>query len=185
MTNLRRNYPSIPDLTPTIVSRINSVLLSSKALMLLGIHHSKACTYISGTGTAGTDNTAQTVKSITLPKNSLTQLGDRVRIRTYWRGDTGAPITCTMTLNGVTIGHETDAGGTSLFLDETWLHYIDNTHANIIEVEAGALGAVSAANVAGFTWDAAQTINADQDKIVSNHVVVFAIIVDVFPKGVV
>ena len=159
--------------------------ISAAIAHTLGFHHSKACTYISGTGTAGADNTAQTVKTVTLPANSLTQVGDRVRVRTYWQGDTGAPITCTQTLNTVTIAHTTDSGGASLFIDESWIHYIDNTHANIIETEAGALGAVSAPNVAGFTWDANQDIDADQDAVIANHIIVFAIIVDVLPKGLI
>jgi hypothetical protein len=176
----------------TLVGRITGGDVTALSLTQLaqllkgsGFHHSKACTYISGTGTAGADNTAQTVKTVTLPANSLTQVGDRIRIRTYWMGNTGSAVTCTQTLNGVTIAHTTDLGATSLFLDESWLHYIDNTHANIIETEAGALGAVSAPNVAGFDWDSDQAINADQDLVINNHIIVFAIIADVLPKGLI
>ena len=153
-----------------------------------GLHHSKACTYISGTGTAGADNTAQTVKSVTLPADSLTQVGDRLRVRVYWTGDTGANITGTTKLGPasteVTIATTTDVGAASLQVNEAWLHYIDNTHANIIENEAGAIGAVSAVNVAGFTWNAAQNVLIAQDAAVANHVIVYALIIDVFPKGI-
>jgi hypothetical protein len=176
----------------TLVGRItggNVAALSTtqiaQLLHLLGVHHSLACTYISGSGTAGTDNTAQTVKSVTLPANTCIQVGDRIRIRVYWKGDTGGAVTATTTLNGVTVAHTTDLGGTSYFIDEVYLHYIDATHANIIETEAGALGALSVENVAGFDWANTQAINVDQDAIVSNHIVVIAVIVDSFPKGII
>lgn len=55
---------------------------------------------------------------------------------------------------------------------------------NIIENEAGALGALSAANVAGFTWNASQAIIFTQSNAANNHAVLFAMIVDVYPKGV-
>lgn len=149
-------------------------------------HRSSSITYISGTGVAGVDNTAQVVKQIALPANTLTQLGDRIRIRNYWRGDTGPAVTGTCTLNAVPVGHITDTGGTDLFVTESWLHYIDATHANIIEQEGtpGALGALSAMNAAGFQWDQPQTIALSQDAQVANHIIVYAVIVDVFLKGV-
>jgi hypothetical protein len=153
-----------------------------------GIHHSTAATYISGTGTAGTDGTAQTVKSATIPANTLTQVGDRMRVRVYWKGDTGSPVTGSTSLgptgSEVLISHTTDGGAASLQINEAWLHYIDSTHANIIEVEGGALGIVSDVNVAGFTWDATQTVKIAQDNVANNHIIVYALIVDVFPKGV-
>lgn len=152
------------------------------------MHRSTPSTYISGTGTAGADNTAQTVKSVSLAANTMTQVGDRLRVRVFWRGDTGTPITATLKVGPsgaeVTVASGTDAGGVSLFEAEAWLHYIDNTHANVIET--GAIPATrpnSAANVAGFTWDAAQVILVAQDAIANNHVVVYAIIVDLMPKG--
>lgn len=153
-----------------------------------GVHKSTDITYISGTGTAGADNTAQTVKSLTLAANALTQVGDRLRIRSYWTGTTGNPITGTTKLgpagSEVTVSDTTDGGGATLQLNEAWIHYLDNTHANIIENEAGALGAVSNVNVAGFTWNANQNIILTQNAILNNHVVVYALIVDIFPKGV-
>jgi hypothetical protein len=176
----------------TLVGRVtggNIAALSNTALVNLfhafGLHHGKACTYIDGTGTAGADGTAQTVKSVTLPANSASQLGDRVRVRVYWRGDTGAAITATTTVNAVTVSHTTDIGGASFYINEVYLHYIDNTHANIIETENGSLGALSAANVAGFDWDSDQTIAVAQDNVANNHIVVIAVIVDCFPKGII
>ncbi len=143
-----------------------------------------AATYISGTGTAGTDNTAQTVKTVAIPANELTQVGDRIRVRTWWMGDTGAGITATVTVNGVTIASSTDAGAADLFATESWLHYVDATHANIIENGTyPATGAASALNVAGFDWTSAQDVDVDQDMVAGNHIVVAAIFLDVLPKG--
>ena len=153
------------------------------ALPVGGAHRSSLTTLISGTGIAGTDNTAMTLSTRTIPANTLYQLGDRIRVRAYWIGDTGTGITLTIKINGVLVGHTTDAGAADFQINETWLHYIDATHANIIEDENGALGAVSAANVAGFNWAAMQNFTAEQNQIANNHCVIYALIVDVFPKG--
>jgi len=167
---------------------LNGGAISNATKKDSGIHQSMSITYIDGTGTAGADNTAQTVKTITLPANSMTQVGDRIRIRTYWRGDTGTAITGTNKLgpagSEVAISDTTDLGGATLQVNEAWLHYIDNTHANIIENEAGGVGALSAPNVAGFTWNASQDIIFTQSAAVNNHCVLFALIVDRFPRGV-
>lgn len=147
-----------------------------------GVVRELAANYISGTGTAGADNTAQTVVTVALAAGTLTQVGDQIRIASYWRGDTGAAITATLALNGVTIGNITDAGGTAMQKCETWLQYVDNTHANVLEYEAGALGAVSAANVAGFDWSASQNITIAQNAIVANHIVVYSLTADIHSK---
>lgn len=152
---------------------------------ILGVHRSQAISYISGTGTAGADATAQAVKTVVLPANTLTQLGDRIRIRVYWRGDTGAAITALLTVNGVAGSNTTDLGTATLQLNEVWLHYIDSTHANVFEQELGAVGSLSAINVAGFAWTSAQNITVSQDNAVANHIIVFALVVDVLPLGVV
>ena len=145
-------------------------------------------TYISGTGTAGTDATAMTLKSCALPANTLTQVNDRMRVRSYWKGDTGTPVTGSTKVgpagSEVLVSDTTDSGGTTLQINEAWLHYIDNTHANIIENEGGALGSVSAVNVAGFTWNAAQVVIFTQSNAANNHCVLFALIIDIFPAGV-
>lgn len=172
-----------------IIAGLNNFgLFSGASLKLSGIHASTPITYISGTGTAGVDNTAQTVKGITLAANTLTQVGDRMRIRAYWSGDTGSPVTGSTKIgpsgSEVLVSNTTDGGAATLQINEAWLHYIDNTHANIIENESGALGALSAPNVAGFTWNASQSIIFTQDAISNNHTIIYALIVDVFPKGV-
>jgi len=83
----------------------------------------------------------------------------------------------------VTVSDTTDAGAATLQINEAWLHYIDNTHANIIENESGTLGTLSAVNVAGFTWNAVQSLIFTQNQINNNHCVLFALIVDVYQKG--
>lgn len=149
-------------------------------------NHELPTTYISGTGTAGADNTAQTVKTIAIAANTLTQVGDRMRVRAYWTGDTGAAMTGTCLLgpagSEVICAHTTDGGGTTAQVNEAWLHYIDNTHANIIEDELGALGPASGFNVAGFTWNAAQNLIFTQNAVAGNHCILCALIVDIYPK---
>ena len=84
----------------------------------------------------------------------------------------------------MSIADTTDAGGATLQINEAWLHYIDNTHANIIENEGGVLGSLSAANVSGFSWNSGQSVLVTQNNVGGNHIVVFALILDVFPKGI-
>ncbi len=154
-------------------------------LPLLGKVYPLANTYISGSGTAGADNTAQTVITAVIPANTITQLGDRLRVRVYFRGDTGGAVTMTCTVNGVTIASQADGGGTTWFMTETWLHYIDSTHANIAETGAGAELASGTANSAGFDWTSAQDVDCDQNQVSGNHIVVYAIFLDVYPKGLI
>ena len=143
-----------------------------------------ANTFVSGSGVAGSDNTAQTVKTVVVPANTLIAVNCRLRVRVYWRGDTGGAVTCTVTVNGVTIATSTDVGGASFFATESWLHYIDQTHANIIENGTyPATGSASAFNVAGFDWEAAQDVDADQNQVAGNHIVVAAIFLDILPIG--
>ena len=141
--------------------------------------------FVSGTGAAGVDNTAQSVASVTIPANSMIEVGDRMRVRAYWRGDSGSPITGTLALNGVTVGSNTDGGAATLQPQEAWLHYVDATHANIMSTNAAGWDtAVSAANVAGFNWASAQTLAMSQNAIVGNHIVVYFLAPDLFRKPV-
>ena len=146
--------------------------------------HTLSTNYVSGTGTAGVDNTAQTVKTIVLPPDILMHNGDRIRIRSYWKGDTGTGITGTLTCNGVTLGATTDGGAATFQVNEAWLHYIDATHANIISMSGGVIDTtISNNNVAGFNWAAAQNISMAQDKIGNNHIVVFFLAADIFHRN--
>lgn len=154
-----------------------------------GAHLSTATTYISGTGTVGTSGTAMTVISRTLAANSLTQVGDRTRIRAYFFANSAAPIVASVVVgisgSGVTTSHTTHSGAGASGLNECWLHYIDATHANIIEQEQGMLGVLSAPNVAGFSWTSAQEIAIKQDGVGGNFLTVYGVVVDILPKGTV
>ena len=153
-----------------------------------GYPFSDSISYISGTGTAGVDNTAQTIKTLALPADAMRAVGDRIRIRAYWKGSTGGAVTGTIKVgpaaSEVTVSNQADAGGTASFMNEVCLEYIDNTHANVMEHEAGNLGAVSAFNVAGFTWNAAQNVLFTQDAIADNHAILFSMTVEIWPKGI-
>ena len=173
----------------TIVGRITggniAALTVAQMLALLGYTHPLANTFVSATGAAGTDGTAMDVKTVVVPANSLTQVNDRLRIRTYWMGTTGGAVTATTKLNTVTVAAATDAGGASFFTTEASLHYIDNTHANLIESGSyPATGSNSAANVAGFDWASDQNVVVSQDSVGNNHIVVYCIFLDVMPLGV-
>ncbi len=141
-------------------------------------------TYVSGTGTAGTDNTAMTVLARTLAANIMAELGDRVRIRGYFQATGGAPCVGTIKLNTVEVA-SISVVSTNFQAIECWLHYIDATHANIIEQHPDGLGALSAANVAGFTWTAAQSLIFTQDAVPGQHLTIYFLAVDFFPKGII
>jgi len=143
-------------------------------------------TYVSGTGTAGADNTAQDVKTVVIPANTLTQVNDRIRVRVYWMGDTGAAITAEAKVNGITIATSQDVGGANFFATESWVHYVDATHANIIENGIyPATGAASVANQIGFDWTSDQNVVISQTAAAGNHIIIYAIFLDVLPKGVI
>jgi hypothetical protein len=161
------------------------------SLKLAGIAYGISTSYIDGTGTAGVDNTAQTVKTIQIPAGTLTQLGDRIHIRVVYRPDTGTAVTATATVNGVTVLSLPGGTAALMLVMDLWLSYIDSTHANISSV--GATGNVSLLaadgvgnnNVAGFDWTVAQDVDIDQNAVLSNHITVYEIVGTVYPKGVV
>ena len=145
-------------------------------------------TYVSATGASGTANTAMTVLTRVLPANSLKAVGDRLRVRTWFVAQSGPSIN-TITALGpssseVSIGDVTHTGGAAFDLTESWLHYIDNTHANLIEQEAGAgIGNLTGVNLSGFTWDAEQDIIITQSAVAAQFITVYGVFVDIFPNG--
>jgi len=152
-------------------------------------HISTSSTYVSATGTAGTANTDMTVITRTLNADIMIANKDRLRIRVYFFANSLAPIVMTLKLgpgaSEVAIADITHSGGTSSGLVESWLHYIDSTHANVIEQEPGGLGNLSAINVSGFTWNAAQNIIITQNAVIGNFITVYGIFVDYLPLGVI
>ena len=161
------------------------------SVKLAGIAYGLSTNYIDGTGTAGADNTAQTVKTIAIPANTLTQVGDRVTIRIIYRPDTGTAMTPSVTVNGVALGSATTGTAASYQMFDITLEYIDSTHANVIIIGTASNGALSMGttgttpNVAGFDWTASQDVDLDQNAISNNHLVVTSMTGTVYPKGVV
>jgi len=141
-----------------------------------------SATYVSGTGTAGTANTAQTVITRTLPANTLTQFGDRVRIRIYLFSAINTGIVATVKVNGVSVANFSLTTPTVPDVLECHLHYIDDTHANILEEEVGAIGSLSAINVPGFSFSGSQNITVEQTAVINNFVTIYGVFVDILPK---
>ena len=182
------NNPGVKGLVPApVLGNVNHVLRGDGTWGVPpGVVRTCSFTYVTpdAAGSTGTDNTAATLKTIVVPANTLTQVGDRLRVRTYWRGDTGPAITGDVELNGVHLSHTTDGGAANLQLNEIYLHYIDNTHANIIEQELRALGPLSAVNLAGFDWDSDQNFTFAQNAVPGNRIFLYCVFFDIFPKGV-
>lgn len=168
----------------TIIVIVIVIAYSPKGYYSFSPFHSCSSTYVSGTGTAGSANTAQTIITRALTANTLIQVGDRIRIRVYSFANAAAPIIATAKINGVSIANLTISSAIVPVVVECYLHYIDNTHANVLEVETGALGSLSAVNVAGFSWNSSQNITVEQSAVVGNFVTVYGIFVDVLPKYV-
>jgi hypothetical protein len=152
------------------------------SLKAAGISYTLSTSYIDGTGTAGADGTAQTVKTIAIPANTLTQVGDSIWFEFGFRPDTGTALAATGTVNGVTVMSFTTATDAVLLRRVFILEYIDSTHANLWWLTAGGVGS---ANLAGFDWTASQDVDIDQNNIANNHLVVYSMIGIVRPKGVV
>jgi len=158
-------------------------VLRGDGVWATGYHRSLSITYISGTGTAGTDNTAETLKTLVLPANTMTQVGDRLFIEAAWKGTTGSAITGTLKLNGVSISHSTDTAGATSQFNESLLSYIDSTHANVVEEEGSTHHDLTVMNSAGFNWTANQNITFSQDAALNNHILLYELIVDFMPAG--
>jgi hypothetical protein len=147
-------------------------------------HRGLPISYISGTGTTGTDNTAMTIKTLVLPANTLSKVGDRMRVRAYFKATGGAPIDGSTKVGpsgSEVLCSDTTVSVTNLALTECWLQYIDNTHANVVENHDGALGPLSDVNVSGFDWDSDQNIIFTQNAVTAQHIDLYSFIVDLFP----
>lgn len=143
-----------------------------------------AVSYISGTGTAGTDNTAQTVKSITLPAGALNKVGQGIRIRVFYEISAATAIVVALTLNGVTI----DTKSTAVTSPERFqadVMYVDGTHANFsgdfdtggIGTDVWTVGAIGI-NAGSFAFASDQVLAVTQTKVAATHVTVYEIRVE-------
>jgi len=117
-----------------------------------------------------------------MPANTLRQNGDRVRIRVYLFSAVAASITITVKVNGVSVAAFGVATPSIPDVIECYLHYIDDTHANILENEITGIGALSAVNVAGFAFTSNQNITIEQTAVVNNFATIYGVFVDVLPK---
>lgn len=147
-----------------------------------GTVNTTSTTYISGTGTAGTDNTAMDVLTRTFAGGIMKETGDRIRIRAYYQATGGTPIEGQIKVNGVEVA-DYSVGSTSLQVVEAWLHWTSDTNANIIEVDNANPGALSAINASGFDWANDQDIVFAQTAVVAQHLVVYFFAIDFFPAG--
>lgn len=154
------------------------VITASEDLSVWGLDTTSA--YIDGTGTAGANNTAQTVKSITLKGGKLDKVGRKVRFHFMVQHNGTSAIVITLVLNGVTIGTiTTSTTNNQMMLICYEVSYLDATHSNIlpryIGPNSGAAAAATdgAANTAGFAHGSDQTVAIAQSAVASNHITVF------------
>lgn len=147
------------------------------SITLAGAQVNENLTYV-GAAIVGTDNTAMDLITRVLPANSLVKLGDRIRIRAYFSATAGSNISGHLTINGVSVS-ETTLNGTDIRVAEAWVHYIDATHANILESGSTPnVGGMSAINVAGFNWANAQNITFHQTQTSNQHLELYCLFID-------
>ena len=177
----------VKDRLEHVVEQVNAAGLTTEALRINGGFLNTVTTYAGdASGTAGTANTDMNIITRVLAANSLIRQGDRLRIRTWMFISGGAAITVTTKINGIDVGTVTHTGADEFDLTESWLHYIDDTHFNLIEQETGSgLGDLSAVNVSGIDWDASQDIVIHQTAAPGSYATVYGIFVDILPLGVV
>lgn len=138
--------------------------------------------YVSATGTAGTDNTSQTVKSITLKANSLNAVGRGIRVRAIATSSSASALQISLTLNSVgLITASISASGKQVIID-TVIYYIDATHINVHSFSA-INGTVSAdanntSNLGGFVLTSDQTLAVTQNNVAATHATVFSLFVE-------
>lgn len=121
-----------------------------------------------------------TLYTATLPANSLRRAGDRLRVQAHFYATAAAAQVGTVKLNGVTVAN-TSVSSTSPAVAECWLQYVDRYRANLVELDAGAMGALSAVAVYGFDWEQDQDLAFSQNSVASQHLVLFALAVDILP----
>jgi hypothetical protein len=122
------------------------------------------------------------VKTVELPTNTLTKLGDRIRIRVYFAATEGGSITGNIKINGVTCTTNI-INSADIVLAEAWVHYRDATHANIIE-SGSPLGVNTGINIAGFSWGGTQNITFEQTQTINQHLDLYCLFLDLLPIAI-
>ena len=137
-----------------------------------------AISYVDATGTAGTDNTAQTVKSITLAADSCTAVGRGIRIRVVYT-TTGTTVRLTLKLNGQTVKLATALAASEVGSFEVVVHYTAAT-TGLVSGTANAANTASTVGAAltSLDWTATQAILVSQDAVVGEHAVVNVLAVE-------
>src|SRR6478609_5023180 len=143
---INSNWFKVLTISLTVLVVVGVIAYTPRGYYPFSPFHSCSATYVSGTGTAGAANTAQTIITRSMPANTLRQNGDRVRIRVYLFSAVAASITITVKVNGVSVAAFGVATPSIPDVIECYLHYIDDTHANILENEITGIGALSAVN---------------------------------------
>lgn len=143
----------------------------------------KGVAYVSGSGTAGSPATAQTVKSAVVKANTLTTLGQTLRIRISFGSSSGSNIQALTTLNGVglytsAIATAANYSAPSNGFFEAELAYLDSTHANLRSLlwNASLASTMHNFNISGFNWAADQTLAFAQNAVSSTALTVYTIL---------
>ena len=150
----------------------------------LTAHRSSPFTFASPNGVAGADGAAAALATIVIPANTLTKIGDRLRIYAYFQASGAGPITAALKLGPpgaeVTIG-DLIVSNSALALIQCGVLYTAQRRAHVIEEEAGAVGASSGVNVQGFMWTSDSNLIFTQSQVVGQHLTLYSLIVDIFP----
>jgi len=141
-------------------------------------HRNLPITYVAGFGTptSGTDNTAMFVKSLALPANTLTRVGDRIHIMCSYKATTGGIIEGDLTLNGVALS-SVFVNNADLVRMEVYLEYVNSTTANIIDL----ISSNTAVQVGSFDFTASQDLVIAQTAVASQHIDIYSLTVDFLP----
>jgi hypothetical protein len=137
---------------------------------------------VNGLGIAGNPNTSQTVASISLPKNTLYTLGDRLNVRGVYGVASGlSSITATIRLNGVTLARRVRSG-VRLHDWHIWVQYLSPTSANIVSTNDFIVDPVlTRLNVTGFDWTQPQLLEVTQSAATTNFLKVSFLSADIYP----
>jgi hypothetical protein len=139
--------------------------------------------YASGSGTAGTANTAMTVKGDTLP-SFVSALGDRVVINALFKANNSVPTIAYVKVG--TPGSETTVSAinisdSNVHLITSEITYVDNTHANVKTSHDGAH--TFSVNLSGFDWDSPSNYIVYQPAVSTSLLTVYEFMIDLYRVG--
>lgn len=192
LTNKTLTSPAIA--TPTITGPGGAATYSfpDVAARTIRVSGVDALSYVSAAGTAGTDNTAQIVKQIALPANTLNATGRGLRFRVLFAGNTATAIQTTFYLGTAGTTGDQVLTTTSLAATTTQAVVASVLYANATTTHQSdclryyANGAVPAtgslASWTGLTtnqnWAAPMFFSVHQAAVAATHITVYAILVE-------